>query len=120
MPGGEGTLTVEQGSALARVGAQIGVGARAELRLVQPPTRGSAEIRFRREGDMSYGVLGSSPDLAGSTRVSFGGSFPRPEGSGRVTYEVWVHFDSDAGTVDSAPIFINVTATRRGEEARAP
>lgn len=119
LPGGDGTLTVEQGSALARAGVQIGVGARAELRLAQPPTRGSAEIRFRREGDTSSGVLGLSPDLAGSTRVSFGGPFPRPEGSGPVTYEVWVHFESDAGSVDGAALLVNVTATRRGEEARA-
>ncbi len=120
LPGGDGTLTVEQGSALARADAEVGVGARAELRLTQPPTRGSAEIRIRREGDASYGVLGSSPDVAGSTRVSFGGSFPRPEGLVRVTYEVWVHFESDADTVDSAPLIIEVTATRRGEEARSP
>lgn len=120
LPGGDGTLTIEQGSALAPAGAQIGVGARAELRLTQAPTRGSAEIRFRREEDTLYGVLGSSPDLAGSTRVSFGGSFPRPEGPDPVTYEVWVHFESDSGSVDSAPLLVNLTATRRGVEARAP
>ncbi len=119
LPGGNGTLTIEQGNALARPGAQIGVGARAELRLAQPPTRGSAEIRFRAEGESSYGVLGSAPDLAGSTRLSFGGAFPRPAGPDPVTYEVWVHFESDAGSVDSTPILIDVTATRRGEEGRA-
>jgi hypothetical protein len=119
LPGGQGTLTVEQGTALARAGAQIGVGARAELRLAQAPTRGEAEIRFRRQGESAYGVLGASPDIAGSTRASFGGSFSRPAAPDKVTYEVWVHFESALGSVDTPPLVISISATRRGEEVQA-
>lgn len=117
--GGTGSLTIEQGSALARPGQQLGVGARAEIRLARPATRGSAEIRFRREGDPSYGILGSAPDLAGSSRLSFGGAFPRPAGIDPVIYEVWLRFETDAGSIDGTPIVVELTATRRGEEARA-
>lgn len=116
--GGSGTLTIEQGSAFASPGEQIGVGARAELRFARPPASGSAEIRFRREGDASYGLLGSAPDLTGSSRLSFGGLFPRLQENRPATYEVWLHLISDAGTADSTPVLIDVTATRRGLEAR--
>lgn len=117
--GGTGTLTIEQGSALARAGSQTGVGSRVELRLAQPPTHGRAEIRFSREGESAYGILGSAPDLTGSSRSTFGGAFPRPAGSEPVTYRVWLHFDADTGAADSTSIVVEVTATRRGEEARA-
>lgn len=117
--GGAGTLTIEQGSALARTGWQTGVGARAELRLTRPATRGSAEIRFRLEGDPAYGILGLAPDLTGVTRVNFGGAFPRPAGSSSLTYEVWVHVETDVGSVDGTSTVIELITTRRGEEARA-
>ncbi len=117
--GGSGVLTIEQGSALARARSQIGVGARAELQLAQPTTRGSAEIRFRPVGDSSYGILAAAPDLAGSRRLTIGGAFPRPSGPDPVTYEIWVHLETDTASVDSAAIVVDITATRRGEEARA-
>lgn len=117
--GGVATLTIEQGTALARPGEHTGVAARAEIRLPAPATRGSAEVRFRREGEVSYGVLGSAPDLSGSNRSSFGGAFPRPDGTGAVTYHIWLHLETDTGTIDGTAIVVDVTATRRGEVARA-
>lgn len=117
--GGTGSLTIEHGSALARPGQQTGVGARAEIRLPQPATRGSAEIRFKRDGDVSYGILGSAPDLSGASRLSFGGAFPRPAGTDPVTYEVWLHLETDVGSIDSTPIVVGVRPTRRGEEGSA-
>lgn len=115
---GTGTLSIEQGVAFARAGSQTGVGARAELQLGRPLIQGSAEIRFRRAGESSYGVLAAAPDLAGSSKSTFGGSFPRASEPGPLTYDIWVHLDTPTGPFDSAIVTIDIVATRAGEEAR--
>lgn len=116
--GGTGTLVIQQGSALARVGERTGVGARAELVFARAPRTGAAEIRFKGEGDLSYGVLGSAPELADRTRAGFGGNFPRPAATGPVTYEVWLHLEMDDRSLDTKPLLIDVMPVRSGEQAR--
>ncbi len=118
LPGGTATLAVLQGSAFARQGARIGVGVETEIVLNEPAKTGRAEIRFRPQGDSSYGVLGAAPDLAGSTRATVGGAVPRPAGPEPVIYEVWLHLELDAGTIDSQPLIVEVTPIRDGEQAR--
>ena len=116
--GGTGTLVIEQGSALARAGERIGVGVRAELVFARTLRKGTAEIRFKGQGDPSHGVLGSAPDLAGRTRAGFGGNVPRPAATGPVTYEVWLHLETDEGSLDTTALVIDVLTLRSGEEAR--
>lgn len=116
--GGAGTLFIEQGSALARAGEEVGVGARAELLFDRAVPAGAAEIRFQGEGDHSYGVLGAAPDLAGVTRMRFGGTFPRPPGGLPVTYRVWVHLEAQGLTLDTQMLHIDVLPLPRGERAR--
>lgn len=116
--GGTGTLVIEQGSALARAGERIGVGARVELVFARAPRTGAAEIRFAGQGDLSYGVLGSAPDLGGRNRAGFGGEIPRPAATGSVTYEVWLHLETDDRSLDTKPLVIDVLPVQSGEEAR--
>jgi hypothetical protein len=116
--GGSGTLLIEQGAALARPGEEVGVGARAEVRSARAIRAGSAEIRFQGEGDLSYGILGAAPDLAGLSRTSFGGTFPRPPGITVLTYRVWVHLEADGATLDTQPLLIVVMPLQAGERAR--
>ncbi len=115
---GTATLSVLQGSALAREGMRIGVAVSAELRLDAPATAGRAEIRFAQPGDVSYGILGAAPDLTGSTRVTLGGAVPRLSDPEPVIYEIWLHMETSTGASDTQPLVVQVTATRDGEEAR--
>lgn len=87
------------------------------LNFTQSPTAGSAEIRFRATGDASYGVLGASPDLRSLTRAAFGGVVPRPAGSQPVTFEIWLHVETEKGTSDTRPLTVRVIPTRDGERA---
>ncbi len=114
--GGTGTLLIEQGTALAAPGGAVGVSASAELVFAKTLEAGSAEVRFQAEGDLSYGVLASSPDLAGASRSRFGGSFPRP--AAPTTYRLWLHLEADGTTADLGELSVDVAPTPRGEEAR--
>lgn len=116
VPGGTATLSVIQGSTVARAGWRVGVGVEATLDF-QAATAGSAEVRFRPRGDPAYGILGAAPDLAGVTRATFGGAVPRPSGSQPVTYEIWLHLETGGGTIDTDALLVQVTATRDGERA---
>ena len=110
-------ITVEQGSASARRGQNIGVSVNAEVRLASPALDGSAEIRVREPGD-AYGILARNPNLSGVTLLRLEGGFPSLDGDH--VYDVWMHVELSDTTIDTQPIRIEVQSVPGGERARVP
>lgn len=113
------TLTVEQGSAAARPGDNVGVLSRAEIRFRAPATGGSVEIRAREPGD-AYGILATSRSIAGATLLRLEGPLPALDRGQVRTYELWVHLELNGTPTDTQPIVLQVEGVAGGTRARLP
>lgn len=112
------TLTIEQGRFAARPRQNIGVTTRAEIRL-NVATEGSAQIRIEEPGE-TYGILATTPNVAGATLVRLDGALPPLDPGESHDYKVWVHLETTAGMYDSEPLLIRVEGSPDGERARLP